>query len=223
MAKRQPLSSAELSSLPPPLAHPRALVSTLLEGFDGDLEWLHREEGYAGRPYWPGKKSGVTLDPGFDLGYQTRVRLGELYELILTPDQIGTLARYCGVKGKAAAAVVKRPELRAIRISREAARGLLARVADPYWDALVRRMCDLPEAPGEVQTALLSLAYNRGAANPAVRALDKLVHVGKWRELAGAIRRMAPIPKRRRRESELVLLAADKPRTVPQSAPTITV
>ncbi|MEK6709483.1 MAG: peptidoglycan-binding protein, partial [Nitrospinota bacterium] len=44
-------------------------AAQLLPGFAGDLEWVHARESHHGSPYWPKGNSGVTLDPGFDLGH----------------------------------------------------------------------------------------------------------------------------------------------------------
>ena len=44
-------------------------VDALLPRFRGDLGMVHTLEGHAGRAYWPKGKSGVTLDPGVDLGH----------------------------------------------------------------------------------------------------------------------------------------------------------
>ena len=45
-----------------------ARLAEHLPTFEGDLLWVHQLEGHAGRPYWPEGESGVTLDPGIDLG-----------------------------------------------------------------------------------------------------------------------------------------------------------
>lgn len=43
--------------------------AVFLPAFRGDLEWVQDQEGFSGTPYWPGGVSGVTLDPGVDLGH----------------------------------------------------------------------------------------------------------------------------------------------------------
>ena len=69
----------------------------LLASFHGDLDWVHMHEGHCGRPYWPGGASGVTLDPGVDLGHVPEDRIESLYEGILTRPQVRLLARVCGI------------------------------------------------------------------------------------------------------------------------------
>lgn len=50
-----------------------------LQSFRGDLEWIHAREGHLGKPYWPGGASGITLDPGVDLGHVPLDCVEDLY------------------------------------------------------------------------------------------------------------------------------------------------
>ena len=66
------------------------VVEAQLGQFHGDLDWVHRQEGHAGHPYWPGGASGVTLDPGVDLGQAAASLIG-LYEPLTTAEQFAAL------------------------------------------------------------------------------------------------------------------------------------
>ena len=62
-------------------------MNSPLRDFDGDLGFLHDEEGHRGKPYYPGgEHSGVTFDPGADLAH-IEGSLLELYRPLLTDEQ----------------------------------------------------------------------------------------------------------------------------------------
>ena len=79
-----------------PAPHPAAKS---LKGFHGNLNWIHAREGHAGRAYWPGGASGVTLDPGVDLGHAKTSLVEEAYEGILLQDQFDAVRKVFGIKG----------------------------------------------------------------------------------------------------------------------------
>jgi hypothetical protein len=183
-----------------------------LPGFRGSLARLHAWESHAGKPYWPTGASGVTLDPGFDLGYQSAATLRHYYRGILTEDEIHALVPVLGLKGLAAKAAVKRPEVARIRISRAAATKAMPAIAAPYWRDIVKRFPKLLDAdvPPQVHTVMLSLSYNRGPFNPKLGPLAVQVATKDWRTLANTIGQMQQahatpgIPIRRREEAALI-------------------
>lgn len=184
---------------------------TLLPGFRGDLAWLHAREGHKGRPYWPAGASGVTLDPGLDLHHAEWSLVERVLAPHLTAGQLARLKsvrRLAGIEAKEAAKM-----LSDIRISRELAAGLLPQVADPYWRALLKRFPSLLGGPPEAHTALLSLAYNRGAGNKKLSVLRPWIAALDWAEVGREIRRMQQdhplqnIRERRRLEGDLILAA----------------
>ncbi len=183
-----------------------------LPGFRGDLAWLHERESHAGRPYWPGNISGVTLDPGLDLGHASVNLVERVVRPLLTAEQWAAVWKVLGLKGqKARQALKSSPLLQSIRMSREVAAELLPVVALPYWLAIVKRFPSLRDAPPAVQTALLSLAYNRGPGNGGLEVLTKPLEAGDWRAVGVTIRAMQQdhaqkgIRSRRRLEGELIL------------------
>ncbi len=68
-----------------PLADRTAVITRELPGFRGDLEWVDLQEGHHGVPFWPGGGSGVTVDPGIDLG-QADASLVDLYQPLVSPN-----------------------------------------------------------------------------------------------------------------------------------------
>ena len=183
------------------------------ESFHGDLGWVHRREGHAGTAYWPGGRSGVTLDPGYDMGHHEIPETQTLYGGLITADQYRTLREVVGITGTDARdALATRPSLETIKISRPKALGVMPHVAVPYWTAVARRFGALvgTETPGSVQTALLSLAYNRGARNKGMDVLAEPLREGSWLAVADEIgqmqqdHRLRGIRKRRRMEAELI-------------------
>ena len=85
-------------------------------------------------------------------------------------------------------------------------------VIEPYWVAISRRFPILQEAdtPGSVQTALLSLAYNRGSRNRGLAPLEEPLKNKEWGHVADLIggmqqdHRLEGIRKRRRMEADLI-------------------
>lgn len=204
------VESTATATWDPPAAAPD---EDLLPGFHGDLSWVHAREGHAGRTYWPGGASGVTLDPGVDLGHAKPALIESAYKNLLTPEQYEAVKRALGIKGTAAKAALNAdPVLKSIRISRSQADDIFHFAAKPYWTAIVRRFpgCGEPDTPGSVQTVMLSLSYNRGAGNRRLSVLSEPIARKDWRKVADIVGNMQQnhslggIRKRRRMEGELI-------------------
>lgn len=174
-------------------------------GFTGSLDLLRQFEGYKGRPYWPGKASGVTLDPGVDLGYVDPA-------LVLMVYGEATYQRCVpafGIQGRAAERIAKSPPLSEIRVSRWEAHQALPEVARPYWQSVSMRWPGLATAPAPAQSACLSIAYNRGAWNGDTASMGPRIAAGDWIGLARIVERMQQnrddgIPARRKAEAALI-------------------
>jgi len=186
---------------------------SLLEGFRGDLNWIHKLEGHAGKAYWPGGKSGVTLDPGVDIGHANPSMIERAYKDLLTPEQIAAVKKVFGIKQESARDALESDDvLKSIRISRAQAEKVFPYVAQPYWKTIVNRFPALADSDTlpSVQTAMLSIAYNRGAFNRALDELKASIEEKNWSELADQIGSMQQdhslkmIRKRRRMEADLI-------------------
>lgn len=184
-----------------------------LESFHGDLQWVHEREGHNGKAYWPGGRSGVTLDPGFDLGHQTLAQVRKIYGTLFDADQYSGIRSALGKKGQAAkAALANSKELRSVRVSRSRALKAMPFIAVDYWKGVVRRFPELAneETPSSVQTVLLSLAYNRGARNPDLEQLATPIARARWLDVARKVGNMqqdhelAGIRIRRRMKADLI-------------------
>lgn len=187
--------------------------SPVLKYFWGDPNWVHNWEGHNGSAYWPGGSSGVTLDPGMDLGHADPSLIEDLYKPILTSDQYRACTSVFGIQGDAAnKALNSNPVLQSIRISREQADEIFDYAAVPYWDGIVNRFNTLIYADtlASVQTALLSLSYNRGYNNSDLEQLRSPLERKDWWEVADRIGNMQQdhelegIRKRRQAEGELI-------------------
>lgn len=180
-----------------------------LETFRGSVGFLLAWEGHRGRPYWPGHHSGVTLDPGYDLGYRTDP--GELRRLYgwLSEEQLEALVRCAGIRG-APARVRLRGAVDRVRVDRLQAASVLPAIAAPYWQEVTQRFEGLEAGPPGAHTAILSLGYNRGPRNADLDALRCPIAAGDWRTVAARIRLMqqdhplAGVRRRRRAEAQLV-------------------
>jgi GH24 family phage-related lysozyme (muramidase) len=194
-----------------------------LTDFRGSTRWVHAREGsgleaYGRSAYWPGNTSGVTLDPGFDLGYQTGALLRKYYDHVLTEQELRACLSVVGLRGDDARAALRSDTdegdtLRGITISTDEQQKLFALVAVPYWERISERFSVLRHSctPGPVQTALLSLAYNRGARNGDLATLAGPLASESWDEVGWQVSRMqqnhrlGSIRRRRRREGALIL------------------
>lgn len=187
-----------------------------MQKFRGDLDWVHVQEGHRGHPYWPGGVSGVTLDPGVDLGHASTELVEKIYGPMLTPVQLRLLRKTFGLKGQDAKDILRQmPELKTLRISRTQALAVMPLTARPYWDGVRDRFRVLSRTatPPSVQTVLLSLAYNRGVRNPGLKPLGPLLQDGDWHAAAQTIGRMQQSHKlegiRRRRRDEAAIVLAE--------------
>ena len=189
------------------------LIATLLPAFQGDPDWVHQQEGHRGNPYWPGGQSGVTLDPGVDLGNADRQLAEQLFASRLTPEQWKAVGTVIGLKGESARQALQQdPILSSIRITQDQANDIMPYAARPYWKGISDRFASLTASatPAAVQTVLLSLAYNRGFKNEALDVLHDPLSSGNWAGVAKAIGEMQQdhplegIRLRRRLEAALV-------------------
>lgn len=150
---------------------------------------------------------------GVDLGHVPEDRIETLYEGILTRAQLRLLSQVFGIKGDDARTALNAvPGVKQIRIGREQAYRLMPYAATPYWTGIARRMKGLRrvDTPPSVQTALLSLAYNRGVFNRRLESLENVIGDRAWSEvpkIIGAMQqnhKLQGIRLRRRQEAALV-------------------
>jgi GH24 family phage-related lysozyme (muramidase) len=190
-----------------------ALIAELMPAFHGDLGWVHEQEGHRGSAYWPGGQSGVTLDPGVDVGHANVAIVERFYKPLMSAEQYRALEKTFGLKGDAASAALEAgPTLKTIRISSDQADEIMPQAAKPYWDDVAKRFPALSKEKtiGSVQTVLLSLAYNRGPNNPGLDPLRADLDAGNWSGVADSIgamqqdHRLEGIRTRRRREADLI-------------------
>ncbi len=115
------------------------------------------------RPIWPGASSGITIGIGYDLGYLSRARFESDWGEHLERDSLHRLGAVCGLKGPAA-----RQQLAAIadiNISLAWARSVFAHTTLPRYARQTRTAFPgVENLYADVQTALVSLVYNRGAS-----------------------------------------------------------
>jgi hypothetical protein len=189
-----------------------------LPDFNGDLTWIHQWEGHCGKPYWPGGSSGITLDPGVDLGHSDHSALiQQCYQSILNHEQMDEINDIVEkkLKGKNARDylnVRSSETFKSIRITKLQAQKIFPHLIRPYWQDITNRFKELrdPDVPKSVQTAMLSIAYNRGAYNSHLEVLKPHIENKNWSQLANAIGRMQQnhslygIRRRRRSEAKMI-------------------
>lgn len=148
--------------------------------------------------HWPGGSSGITLGYGYDLGHVETGQFERDWAGCFTPTETRRLGRAVGLTGAAARALA--PGLADIRCTRADARRVLLDASLPLYFARTRRAL-----PGfdvlhlDIQGALVSLVYNRGARmsdSPGtddrreMRAIRDLVASGTVIGIAREIRSM---------------------------------
>ena len=186
-----------------------------LPDFNGDSDFIHALEGHAGKAYWPKGKSGITLDPGCDLGYIDATTFTLTYNMILTEAQMDACLAIIKLqlRGPQAQAELKRNVvIQSIRINRSQADDAFPKIASDYWAEINHRFPILvdPQCPPSIQTALLSLAYNRGPDNKGLAVLGAPLAKHNWSAVAEAISEMqqdhklSGIRTRRKLESNLI-------------------
>lgn len=183
-----------------------------MNNFSGDLKWIHDREGHAGKPYWPGGMSGVTLDPGVDLGHANELLVIRGFQNLMSDEQLQEALSLKGITGaRAEQALHELNHLKSFRITRDSANEIFPQVAAPYWNGVVTRWPELIDAPASVQTAMLSLAYNRGFNNSKLEVLTEHITRNDWRKVGETIFAMQQdhslegIRLRRRLEGKLIL------------------
>lgn len=189
-----------------------------LRNFEGDLGWVHEREGHRGTAYWPGGASGVTLDPGVDLGQVDWDTIEQFYGTLLTADQQRAIQNVMGLKGAAAkSALDASPVLHTIRIGKDDAERIMPLGSQRYWANIVNRFPALVAANvlPSIQTVLLSLSYNRGSQNQDLEQLREPLKAEDWGDVANRIGAMQQdhelegIRIRRRMEADLIRAEVD--------------
>jgi hypothetical protein len=188
-------------------------------GFRGDFDWLLKWEGHAGGVKWLGS-GGLWIDPGTDLAFAARDVISRRYAFVLSPDELEAVLSAVGLRGPEAEAALKKSLLlQRITLSPADVARLVPEVAESWWLQLAKRypVLSLPQTPGPVHTALLSLAYNVGMGAQVWRQLAPAIEQQNWKRLADAIEslpdslpsmsRFEALKRRRREEASLIRTA----------------
>ena len=162
--------------------------------------------------------TGMTnVEPRFK-GHASIELIEQLYSPILTRTQMAAIRKVYGFKGNDARIAVQSSKvLQSIRITHHQSVELMPHTAAPYWNGIASRFGGLrrKDTPPSVQTALLSIAYNRGILNRHLEILAQPISEKCWDELAELIQKMqqnhrlAGIRKRRREEGMLIAAELD--------------
>lgn len=169
------------------------------------------------RPIWPGAASGITIGIGYDLGYLSPARFTSDWGGHLEHDSLHRLAAVCGLKGSAARAQLT--ALADIDIKLPWARSVFAHTTLPRYARQTRTAFPgVEDLYADVQTALVSLVYNRGASltgpsRQEMRAIRAQVATADLTAIADSIsamkrlwegRNLAGLLRRRDEEAALV-------------------
>ena len=147
---------------------------------------------------WPGGASGVTIGIGYDLGYVTVDQYESDWGERLGTDVRGRLKDAVGLR--AVRAKNRAPDLADIRVRRAPSEEVFTQRTIPLYTVRASQAFPGFEAlPADVQGALVSLVYNRGASmvddspedrRREMRAIRDAVAEDDLQEIAGQLRAM---------------------------------
>jgi GH24 family phage-related lysozyme (muramidase) len=193
-------------------------------GIDALIAYEVSSEAYYRRrlrhPVWPGGYSGVTIGIGYDLGYNSAVRIRRDWQGLLADRSLELLVRAAGVRGETARAQATR--LRNVQVPFTAAKQVFHQSTLPETARSTRRVYPgIEQLPSDAQAALLSLVYNRGtrmsgASRREMKEIRYRVADGDLAGIAAQLRAMkrlwdrrqlAGLHKRRDAEADMVSAA----------------
>lgn len=206
-------------------------------GFAGSIQWVHNEEGSGAKIYGtsvyfpdsltnPKTKSGVTIDPGVDMGncdlnLINRVINKYVLHDVLTNKLANKLKSAVGNKGIYAALWLKDNKSwfkNNFRVPEYLALDVMENItAIEYWLPLVKAMPELLKIKSlyikkAVHTALLSMSYNMGWGAVILMAKG-FTAVGNYEGLAKKISNkrhsLKALTDRRKREAGLIYAALE--------------
>ncbi len=202
-------------------------------GFRGNLAWVHNEEGsgakfwncsvyYPDDPYNIKTNSGVTVDPGVDLGHAPEYLIRNVFNYYNNAGHLGIrgMARLMNAVGKRREEAVQWMKSNIhmfegiFKVDDKDAMYVMDMYTAPaYWLPLTKHMPRLAAIKEDymasaVHTALLSMSYNRGAIT-TVNLAKSFVDVGDFGGLAFAIKMVKQATQslrdRRKREANLII------------------
>jgi hypothetical protein len=111
---------------------------------------------------WPGGNSGITLGHGYDLGFVTEEEFEKDWRHYLSSDQMDRLKAALGVRGERAKSIAS--IFSDIKIRLQDADAVFCDSTLPKFESIaLRALPGLEKLPEDIQGALISLIYNRGA------------------------------------------------------------
>jgi len=185
------------------------------------LQMIIRFEGMDQPSKWPGVSSGISLGRGYDLGFVSADEFRSDWENHLTTEQINRLTKSIGKTGTAAKNLAA--QFADIRIKEAAADAVFVKATLPKFKQMTgKALPRMTTLHPDVQGALVSLVFNRGAAMQGDRrremrevrdavASTTLPMETKLRSIAASIlsmKRLWPdtLGLRRRRDAEAKLV-----------------
>lgn len=206
-------------------------------GFTGSVKWVHNEEGSGAKIYHssvyfpdsmtnPRTKSGVTIDPGVDMGNCDVALINSVlnqYYLheVLSKKLLDKIKSAIGYKGIEAAIWLKNygylfkndflvPDFLAINVMENI-------TAIEYWNPLVKAMPGLLKIKDQniknaIHTALLSFSYNRGWGKAILIAkefIEKNNYAGLAKKISQVRHSLKSLTDRRKREAGLIYAAIE--------------
>ena len=146
-------------------------------------------------PSWPGGASGLTIGIGYDCGYNSKEQIQRDWATYCNGNLLAVLLNSSGIKGESAKRLIT-PVTRTLRITKDAAIAVFENSTLPRFEKLaLNTYPGLDQLPEDVQGAITSLVFNRGASlkgdsRREMAELVPLIESGDLQGIADTIRRM---------------------------------
>lgn len=143
------------------------------------------------KPVWPGGASGVTVGIGYDLGYHRDYHIRRDWGPFVSDEDLKKLIAVAGKKGNNAKLQI--PKLKHIRIPYEAAATVFSESTLPRYAAATKKTFKgIEKCVPDVQSAILSLVYNRGtrlsgSKRKEMKAIQSLIKQQQYDEIGDQI------------------------------------
>jgi len=143
------------------------------------------------KPIWPGGASGVTVGIGYDLGYHRDYHIRRDWSPFVSDSDLQKLISVAGKKSKDAKAQLSK--LKHIRIPYDVAAKVFSDSTLPRYAKATRKTYKgIDKCVPDVQSAILSLVYNRGtrlsgSKRKEMKAIQALIKQQKYDEIGDQI------------------------------------
>lgn len=145
---------------------------------DFDSYMIEQHEGCTDSLVYPGGISGPTISCGFDLGNAGYKTVSEVLLNSVTPEEYAVLVKAVNVRGDASESWIRKNQ---IHLGDKTAKRICNNLKVYIWRLLTTKYPNLPEAPGEVKSAVLDIAFQCGVGSNRMNGFGEAISKKNWR------------------------------------------